>query len=68
MRACWLIMFGIINQGNRVLQFLSQIVAPILKPFQWARIGMIDLSPIVVILLLDIAMRSMSDVLAQFLA
>lgn len=65
--ASWLIMFGIIGPSNKGFAFLTQLVMPILKPFRWAKIGMIDLSPIVAILLLDLAMRSMSDVLTQFI-
>ncbi len=61
----WLIMFGIINPMNRVFQFLTQLVMPLLKPFRWMKIGMLDLSPIAVILLLDIALRTMGGWLGQ---
>jgi uncharacterized protein YggT (Ycf19 family) len=65
--ASWLIMFGIITPMNRGFSFLTQLVMPILKPFRWAKIGMIDLSPICAILVLDIAMRSMGNLLTQFI-
>jgi uncharacterized protein YggT (Ycf19 family) len=63
----WLIMFGIIGQSNKGFVFLSQLVVPILKPFRWARIGMIDLAPIAAIFALDLAMTVMRDVLTQFI-
>ncbi len=65
--ANWLIMFGIISPMNRGFAFLTQLVMPILKPFRWAKIGMIDLSPIVAILALDLAMTVLRDVLTQFI-
>lgn len=65
--ASWFIMFGIINPANQLIGFLNQLVMPILKPFRWARIGMIDLSPIVAILALDLAMTVMRNVLGQFI-
>jgi len=65
--ASWFIMFGIITPVNRGFAFLTQIVAPLLKPFRWAKIGMIDLSPIAAILALDLAMTVMRNVLEQFL-
>lgn len=33
--------------------WLEQIVRPVLAPFRWARIGMLDFSPIVALLVLD---------------
>ncbi len=33
---------------------LDQIVNPLLRPFRWARIGMIDFSPILLLILLDV--------------
>lgn len=65
--ASWFIIFGIISPANPVIGFLSQIVMPILKPFRWARIGMIDLAPIVAILALDLAMTVLRNILGQFL-
>jgi len=34
-------------------EMVSQIVQPILAPFRWARIGMLDLSPFIALLSLD---------------
>lgn len=49
--ANWLIMFGIINPNNRFFTFLTQLIIPLVRPFAWARIGMIDFAPLVVIML-----------------
>jgi len=64
--ATWLIMFGIISPTNKGFAFLTQLVMPILRPFRWARIGAIDLAPIAAIFVLDLVMRSMGDLLTQF--
>lgn len=63
--ASWLIMFGIIQPHNRGFQLLTQMVQPVLKPFRWARIGMMDLSPIVAILALDLALTVLHNGLQQ---
>ena len=34
-------------------QMVDQVVLPVLKPFRWARIGMLDLSPILALFTLD---------------
>lgn len=48
----WLIMFGITTPDNRFYNYLGQLVYPILKPFRWARIGMLDLSPLMALAVL----------------
>jgi uncharacterized protein YggT (Ycf19 family) len=65
--ANWLIMFGILGPMNKGFAFLTQLVMPLLKPFRWVRIGMIDLSPIVAILALDLAMSVMRNALTQLI-
>ena len=57
--ASWLVMFQILSPVGWIYQRLTQGVAPILRPFRWARIGMLDLSPIVAILALDFLLRAM---------
>ena len=42
---------------------LDEIVRPILAPFRWVRIGMIDLSPIAALIVVDYA----GDFLVKFL-
>ncbi len=44
-------------------KILDDVVRPILAPFRWVRIGMIDLSPIAALLTLDYA----GDFLVKFL-
>lgn len=53
----WLVMFRVMAPDNPGFHVFSQMALPILKPFRWARIGMLDLSPIVAILALDFAGR-----------
>jgi len=48
-------------------QALDQIVQPILKPFRWARIGMLDLSPIVALYALYFLQGLVLEFLARFL-
>lgn len=65
--ANWLIMFGILRPTNKVLNLLTQLVMPVLRPFRWARIGMIDLSPIVAIFALDLLMTVLRSGLEQLM-
>jgi uncharacterized protein YggT (Ycf19 family) len=44
--------------------WLNQIVTPLLIPFKWARIGMIDFAPMAAL----IAIQLLSDWLLKFLA
>lgn len=59
----WLILFGVMSPGNRGFQFLGQITEPILRPFRWARIGPVDLSPIAAIFVLSYLAQILRDVL-----
>lgn len=49
----WLILFGVISHDSPIFRIMTQVVQPILKPFAWARIGMLDLSPLVAIVVLS---------------
>lgn len=54
----WVLMAHIISswiffRPNQFTLFLKQIVDPVLFPFRWARIGMIDFSPIVALLAIE---------------
>jgi len=46
---------------------LDQIVRPILKPFRWARIGSMDFSPIVALIVIDVARGFLIRALYQLL-
>ena len=46
--------------------WLDSIVRPMLRPFRWARIGVFDLSIIVVFLLLQYGARFLIQALFQF--
>jgi len=47
-------------------EILDQIVQPILHPFRWARIGMLDLSPIVALIALDLAANFLVQILLKY--
>ncbi len=64
----WLVLFGILGPGNKFFQTLGQIVEPVLRPFRWARIGMLDLSPIVAILVLDFLVTLSHEFLTRLMA
>jgi len=46
--------------------WLEQIVRPILWPFRWARIGMIDLSPVLALVVLDFLRGVVINLLIRF--
>ncbi len=62
----WLVLFNLMSPGGRFFGFLTQMVQPILAPFRWARLGPVDLSPIVAILVLDFLVRLLSDVIKSY--
>lgn len=49
----YILMSWVISRPNKFFLTIKQVVDPILRPFRWARIGMIDLSPIIALLILD---------------
>jgi len=51
--ASWMVLLGGISPGNGFFRWLTQIIEPMLRPFRFLRIGMIDLSPIILILVLN---------------
>jgi len=42
------------EKRSRLGMMLDQIVVPLLRPFRWARIGMFDFSPVLLIILLGV--------------
>lgn len=61
----WIMIFGGIKPSNRFWQFFSRIVEPVLKPFRWARLGALDLSPIVAILALSFIVNLFQQALLE---
>jgi len=59
----WVVLFGAMKPSNKFFQFFTQIIEPILKPFRWARMGALDLSPIVAILALGYIAHLLRSVL-----
>ena len=47
--------------------YLEQIVQPLVRPFRWAKIGMFDLSILVVFLLLDYGVRWVLGILTYLM-
>lgn len=65
----YILMSWFITRPNYFWNMLGSIVRPILKPFRWARIGMIDFSPILALLILDFIANYLIDFLTiQFLS
>ncbi len=60
----YILMSWISRRKTSFTKWLQQIVTPLLKPFRWARIGMIDFSPMAAL----IAIQLLSDWLLKFLA
>ncbi len=69
----WLFAFDVINRGNRfvsqVADLLDRITAPILEPFRRVipPLGGIDISPIVVLLLINFARILFNRMTAPYL-
>lgn len=63
----WLVLFRAMRPDNPGFQLFTQVVQPIIAPFRWARIGMIDLSPLVAIWVYDFLRGISTDFLMQFL-
>lgn len=63
----WGILLGMMSPGNRLFIFFTQLVDPIIRPFRWARMGMLDLSPIVAILFFSFCTQLMAGFMASFL-
>lgn len=49
----WIILGWFATQKNGLGAMLDQIVIPLLRPFRWARIGMISLAPLILLILLQ---------------
>lgn len=49
-------------------ELLDRIVQPIIKPFRWAKVGMIDFSPLIALLVLGYVERVAGKYLMQFLS
>ncbi|MBT3349194.1 YggT family protein [bacterium] len=47
--------------------WLDSIVQPLCRPFRWARIGMMDLSPITALLVIDFGGRFLTELLIKLL-
>ena len=59
----WVILFGGMKPNNPAFQFVTRIVEPIIKPFRWARLGAVDLSPIVAIMVLSFVVDALQQLL-----
>lgn len=69
----WIIIAQIIGswiftRPNRFMGSLQQITNPLLRPFRWARIGMIDFSPFVALIVLDMVRGLSISILIQYVS
>ncbi len=63
----WLILFRAMRPDNPGFHLFTQVVLPIIKPFRWARIGMIDFSPLVAILVINFLSQHINEAIIHFL-
>ena len=63
----YIIMSWFIRRPNAFWNMLGGIVRPIIKPFRWARLGMLDFSPLVALLVLDFVGTYFIDLLKTLL-
>ena len=53
---------------SRLGEMLDRIVNPLLSPFRWARIGMLDFSPILLLILLDVVRSVAIQFLVRYIS
>ena len=63
----WVIMRWVSSTQSPIGNALDNIIKPILKPFRWAKIGMFDLSPIIVFYLLNFISSQLVTSLTQYI-
>jgi uncharacterized protein YggT (Ycf19 family) len=54
------------QRGNALTNWLNQVVTPVLRPFRFARIGMMDFSPVVAFLVIDFGSGWIIEFLSRF--
>ncbi len=64
----YLVLFRAMRPDNPGFILFSQLARPILKPFRWARIGMIDLSPIVAFFVIQFVANTAIKAINYFLS
>jgi len=55
------------EKRSKLGMMLDQIVVPLLRPFRWARIGMFDFSPILLIILLAVVRNVSVELLLKLM-
>jgi len=55
------------EKKSKLGMMLDQIVVPLLRPFRWARIGMFDFSPILLIILLAVVRNVSVELLLKLM-
>ncbi len=63
----WVVLFRGMRPDNPGFILFSQVVQPILRPFRWARVGMMDFSPIMAILAFSFLQDFAQKFIIQFL-
>lgn len=63
----YIILSWVLTRPTPFWALLTAIVRPMLKPFRWARIGMMDFSPLVALLAIDFGGNILIQVLKSFL-
>lgn len=61
----YILLSWFMKRSNPIMRTLTQVVTPILAPFRWARLGMLDFSPIVALFMVDIVGNFLGNLLHQ---
>lgn len=59
----YIILSWVTRPGNKLMIFLRQTLTPIFRPFRWARIGIMDLSPLVALFAMDFGRMILVNIL-----
>ena len=60
-----IILSWFVRKRTPIIDFLNQIVTPVLNPFRFARIGMMDFSPIIAFLAIDFGSKWIIEFLSR---
>jgi len=56
-----------ISKDNALVRFVYSVTEPLLRPFRFAQIGTVDLSPILLIILINIARSILQALFLRFM-
>jgi uncharacterized protein YggT (Ycf19 family) len=63
----YILMSWVSSKKTPFIMWLQKLVVPIINPFRFARLGMLDFSPVVALLMIEFGSEWMVRLLSQFL-